>query len=156
MKANWILSGTSIILCSFAFWAGCKSKIQEPASTQQSEVQQVTSLAGDWGLELNQGEKWPVDPPMLNNIRNMENAVGLYKSNSERDFEALAARMQQDLEELISKCTMEGKAHEELHKWLLPFMNLVAELSEVQDPEEAGRIVEEINSALEIFHQYFK
>lgn len=144
------------MLCSFAFWTGCKTKIQEPSATLQPEVQQGTSAAGDWGLELNQGEKWPVDPPMLNNISNMENAVGLYKSNSERDFEALATRMQQDLEELISKCTMEGKSHEELHKWLLPFMNLVAELSEVQDPEEAGRIVEEIKSALEIFHQYFK
>jgi hypothetical protein len=156
MNANWIRTGTLIMLCSFAFWTSCKTKIQEPSATQQPEVQQGTSTAEDWGLELNQGEKWPVDPPMLSNIKNMENAVGLYKSNSERDFKALAARMQQDLEELISKCTMEGKAHEELHKWLLPLMNMVAELSEAQDPEEVGRIVEEIKSALEIFHQYFK
>ena len=34
---------------------------------------------------------------------------------------------------------MKGKAHDELHKWLLPYIDLVKELSEAKDETEAEK-----------------
>ena len=51
---------------------------------------------------------------------------------------------------------MTGQAHDELHKWLLPYIDLVAELSDAKAETEAAKQFENIQNSFITFNQYFK
>ena len=51
---------------------------------------------------------------------------------------------------------MKGEAHGELHKWLVPHMNLIEALSNAGSTEEANRHVEHLQASFGLFEQYFQ
>ena len=107
-------------------------------------------------LELNDGKKWVVDKPMMAHIRSMEKAVHDFEGTPGRDHAALAATIQDDLGRLVTNCTMEGKAHDELHKWLMPFLGFSAEYAKATDPGVQQQKFAEIKNALVVFNEYFE
>ncbi len=68
--------------------------------------------------------------------------------------------LSQELKELnlklISSCTMKGKSHEELHKWLHPHMVLIDELGEANNLEESNKIIGQLTSSFKSYNEYFK
>jgi len=107
-------------------------------------------------LELNDGKKWVVVKPMMAHIRNLEKAVQDFDSTPGRDHAILAAEIEDNLGRLVTNCTMEGKAHDELHKWLMPFLGLSAVYSEATDPQVQQQKLFEIKQALLVFNEYFE
>jgi hypothetical protein len=51
---------------------------------------------------------------------------------------------------------MEGKAHDELHKWLLPYIDLVDKLNKSKNNDEALHTFEEIKASYKLFNIYFE
>jgi len=107
-------------------------------------------------IELNNGEKWKVDANMLTHIRNMENDVISFANVEQKDYKSLSEKLQSNVDLLTSNCTMKGKAHDELHKWLLPYIDLVKELSEAKDETEAEKQFQSIQTSFTTFNQYFQ
>lgn len=107
-------------------------------------------------LELNEGKKWVVAKPMMVHIRNLETAVQVFDRTSGHDHASLAAQIQDDLGRLVTNCTMEGKAHDELHKWLMPFLALSTDYVKATDPQVQQHKLQEIKQALRVFHEYFE
>ena len=107
-------------------------------------------------IELNNGEKWTVDANMLTHIRTMENDVVSYAKVEQKDYKSLSEKLQSNIDLLTSNCTMKGKAHDELHKWLLPYIDLVKEFSEAKDETEASQHFENIQISFTTFNQYFQ
>ncbi len=107
-------------------------------------------------IELNNGEKWTVDANMLTHIRNMENDVVSFAKVEQKDYKSLGEKLQSNIDLLTSNCTMKGKAHDELHKWLLPYIDLVKELSEAKDETEAEKQFQSIQTSFTTFNQYFQ
>ena len=107
-------------------------------------------------IELNNGEKWQVDANMITHIRNMENDVVSYAKVEQKDYKSLSEKLQSNIDLLTSKCTMKGKAHDELHKWLLPYIDLVKELSAAKNETEATKQFENIQISFTTFNQYFQ
>ena len=107
-------------------------------------------------IELNNGEKWQVNANMITHIRNMENDVVSYAKVEQKDYKSLSEKLQSNIDLLTSNCTMKGKAHDELHKWLLPYIDLVKELSEAKDETEASKHFENIQISFTTFNQYFQ
>ena len=107
-------------------------------------------------IELNNGEKWKVDANMITHIRNMENDVVSFAKVEQKDYKSLSEKLQSNIDLLTSNCTMKGKAHDELHKWLLPYIDLVKELSEAKDETEASKHFENIQISFTTFNQYFQ
>lgn len=107
-------------------------------------------------IELNSGEKWNVDANMITHIRNMENDVVSFPKVEQKDYKSLSEKLQSNIDLLTSNCTMKGKAHDELHKWLLPYIDLVKELSEAKDETEASTHFENIQISFTTFNQYFQ
>ncbi len=107
-------------------------------------------------IELNNGEKWTVDANMLTHIRTMENDVVSYAKVEQKDYKSLSEKLQSNIDLLTSNCTMKGKAHDELHKWLLPYIDLVKEFSEAKDETEASKHFENIQISFTTFNQYFQ
>lgn len=107
-------------------------------------------------IELNNGEKWVVDSNMIFHIRNIENDVNTFSKNENKDFKTISKKIQSHLDLLTSNCTMTGKAHDELHKWLLPFIDLVKELSDAKDIDIASEKFKVIQSSFLTFNTFFK
>lgn len=107
-------------------------------------------------IELNNGEKWKVDANMITHIRNMETEIETFASVEEKDYKSLAEKLQSDIDLVTSNCTMKGKAHDELHKWLLPYIDMVKRLSEAKDETEASKEFENIQLSFTTFNQYFQ
>lgn len=107
-------------------------------------------------IELNNGEKWKVDSNMIPYIRNMERDIISFSNDEHKDYNSLAEKLQSNIDSLTYNCTMEGKAHDELHKWLLPFIDLVTELSKSKNETEAAKQFENIQKSFRTFNQYFQ
>ena len=107
-------------------------------------------------IKLNNGEKWKVDANMLNHIRHMENDVVSFAKEVQKDYKSLSEKLQSNIDLLTSNCTMKGKAHDELHKWLLPYIDMIEELSEAKDETEALEKFEKIQNSFTTFNQYFQ
>jgi hypothetical protein len=137
---------------------GCGNSTNEK-SNNQTEVAEHNEHHHDdesEAIELNNGEKWQVDANMINHIRNMENDINSFANVEQKDFKSLAEKLQSNIDLLTSNCTMKGKAHDELHKWLLPYIDLVKELSEAKDETEASKHFENIQISFTTFNQYFQ
>ena len=107
-------------------------------------------------IVLNDGNKWKVVETMIVYIRNMEQAVNSFEGTESKDYTALAKTIDENLTELTSKCTMEGQAHDELHKWLVPFIGLSEQFDVATELTEQERIYNDFKTAFVEFNTYFE
>jgi PBP1b-binding outer membrane lipoprotein LpoB len=141
----------SLFLFSCSNTSNEKSKQQTETVTHEEHQHNVEVQT----IELNNGEKWKVDANMIPHIRNMENDVISFAKVKQKDYKNLAKKLQSNIDLLTSNCTMKGKAHDELHKWLLPYIDLVKELSEAKDETEEEKQFQKIENSFITFNQYF-
>ena len=142
-KLKIIIATTLVALIS-----SCNTKENKTTEIKIEEHQHSI----DQNIELNNGEKWKVDSNMLLHIRNMEKDVVVFESNNVKDYKLLATKLNQNIDLLTSNCTMKGQAHNELHKWLVPFIELVKNFS----GEDSTEQFKEIQHSFKIFNQYFQ
>lgn len=134
------------------------------AKKENSELVNVQMPTADLSAEgesikLNKGAKWTVIKEMMVYIRNMESDVKLFsetKHNDFKDFHQHAENLQKNINLLTSNCTMSGEAHDELHKWLIPYMELVNKLNEAENLENAQQIFNTIETSFKEFNTYFE
>lgn len=113
--------------------AGCQKSASEPAE-----------------IELDNGKKWQVNTEMAAHIEAMETDVANYRSGD--DITQLQTSLKENISQLSSKCTMEGKAHDELHKWLVPFIETVNEMQE-ENPDSS---IKKLGNRFGNYHYYFE
>jgi hypothetical protein len=149
------MSKLFIIISSIILIIACNNQ------TEKKEVKEVPIAAiikhiDSNEIVLNNGEKWKVDDKMLVHIRNMENDINSFENTSNTDYKELAKNLQSNLDLLTSNCTMKGQAHDELHKWLLPYIDMVNEFSETKNKQELQEQFKKIQSSFLTFNQYFQ
>lgn len=109
-----------------------------------------------YNIELVNNEKWEVNKEMMAHIKNMESDINAALSKSNPNYEELGSKLDENIGLLTSNCTMTGKAHDELHKWLLPFIDLVKELNAADSKEDQKKSFEAIQESMNEFNTYFK
>ncbi|WP_124640098.1 MULTISPECIES: hypothetical protein [Amniculibacterium] len=107
------------------------------------------------GIELNNGEKWKVNEEMKPFILESETIVNDFVSQNKNDYKMLAKEITIKNDELINSCTMDGKSHDELHKWLAPHLELVEKLG-ASDDAEAKELVSKLADSYKTYHEYFQ
>ncbi len=107
-------------------------------------------------IELNNGEKWKINAEMMPPLEASEKLVSTFIANDEKDYQTLAEKLKENNKLLISSCTMKGKSHDELHKWLHPYIGLLEELANAKDESQASQVVLEIEQSFVTFNQYFQ
>ena len=110
----------------------------------------------DETLVLNIGKKWKVDDNMMIFIQDMELQVKSFSPDKLRSYQLLADSLQGNISLLTSNCTMSGMAHDELHKWLVPYITQVNTLSEANTETDASEAFDQIQDSFKTFHQYFQ
>ena len=144
------------VISLFLFSCGNTSNEKSKEQTETVTHEEHQHNAEIQTIELNNGEKWKVDANMITHIRNMENDVISFAKVEQKDYKSLSKQLQSNIDLLTSNCTMKGKAHDELHKWLLPYIDLVKELSEAKDETEASKQFQNIQTSFTAFNQYFQ
>ena len=119
---------------------------------QQGESHQETTSA----INLNQGEKWQVNPEMKPHIEKGKELLADFISTESQDYQELAENLKAQNSALIKSCTMKGESHDELHKWLHPHLELTNALAEAESAEEAEEIVSELQQSFKMYQNYFE
>lgn len=104
-------------------------------------------------IELNNGQKWNVNEEMSPYILAGEQ---VFKEYTGEDYDALADKLETQNKKLIKSCTMDGKAHDELHKWLHPHMQLIESLEDAETVAQANTIIEQLKESFKTYHIYFQ
>lgn len=150
MKKVIVLALSSFILIS------CNSKVEKSAADQGAEIQVTDQHAQNAeSIELNDGAKWIVNEEMKPFVLKGATLVNVYLQNNQTDNKVLASELKDQNDQLIKSCTMKGKSHDELHKWLAPHLALVKELESETDALKANEIVLKLKNSYEQYHQYF-
>lgn len=158
MKTKFILPLTiSLIIL------GCSSPSEnkeEIVTTQEAETS-IETIEENHHEELDtivldNGKKWKIVESMLFYIRNIEQAVTSFEGKQSEDYTTLAKTIDENLIELTSSCTMEGQAHDELHKWLVPFIELSEQFDVATELSEQEKIYNKFKKAFVEFNIYFE
>ncbi len=107
-------------------------------------------------LTLNNGQKWKVNAEMTPHIAKGHEVLTNYLAQNGTDFQTLAAELKTHNNNLIKSCTMDGKSHDELHKWLHPHMELIGDLEDANSPDEAKAFIAQIKQSFLTYSDYFE
>lgn len=143
---------TTIVLSAF-FLFSCNNKAKnETSETSQTTETEAHDHSDSETIQLNDGKKWKVDDNMMLHIRNMEKDVASFDTEKPENHQLVADNLEKNLDLLTSNCTMKGQAHDELHIWLLPYIELVEDFSKDKSNENLVKIQESFTT----FNQYFE
>ncbi|MBL6445426.1 hypothetical protein JMN32_03855 [Fulvivirga sp. 29W222] len=151
LQVRTILAGT---MCIF-LWA-CNGHQSHDNGLEHQEHSSQNYTAEVEKPLLDNGKKWKANEDMTVHIRAMQNDVKEFKNTEDKDYAALASQLNTNVNLVISSCTMKGKSHEELHKWLLPYKELVLELGASESAENKEKVFSSIQTALGEFDVYFE
>jgi len=107
-------------------------------------------------IEMDNGQKWKINLEMKPFIAEEENILKSYTESHSNDFKNLAVQLKEKNSALIKSCTMKGKSHEELHKWLHPHLERVAALEKADNEQQANDLVHQLMKSFQTFHEYFQ
>ncbi len=150
MKKVFVL-GISVLF----LWS-CNNTTEKSTTHQETENhaehQQDESSES---IELNNGEKWLVNEEMKPFVMKGEELVNAYIQDGKTDYKTLAEQLKDQNSQLIKSCTMDGKSHDELHKWLHPHLDIVKALENETDATKANGFVLQLQYSYQHYHQYF-
>ena len=150
MKKIFVL-GMSVLL----LWS-CNNTTEKATEKQETETHaEHQHDESSEAIELNNGEKWLVNEEMKPFVMKGEELVNSYIQDNQTDYKALAQQLIEQNNQLIKSCTMNGKSHDELHKWLHPHLEIVNALEEEKDAAKANEIVLQLQKSYQDYHQYF-
>ncbi len=158
-----VLITTALLVASIMY--SCNNHSEDEASLTQDTTQQASTKEDEHHHEehepitLNNGAKWKVDENMMTYIRKMETQTGQLAGKKEislPELQSFADSLQVNLDALTTSCTMTGQAHDELHKWLVPFIDMASHLQKATAQEEARKSFDEIEESFHTFNTYFE
>lgn len=146
-------SELAAITCLLLCLAGC-------GHTPEDHGQHESGHAGHaFGLQLtlNEGEKWPVDEHTRVSAARLTELVGDSEPLlSVEDARTLAEELDEELDSLVKGCTMTGRAHEQLHVFLVALFPKVEELKTRTDVEDLRIARAEIGALLAAYEEHFE
>jgi hypothetical protein len=74
----------------------------------------------------------------------------------QRDHVALVDSLFVDIDQLVAACDMKGKAHDVLHEWLMPHMQLAQDLERAKDPIGADSLLHVLALSSDTYDLYFE
>ncbi len=137
----------------------CKQNAEKetvPATTQQVETKEESHKSIDGVVNLNNGKLWLANPETTIGINHMKERMRSFtEKESIEEYAKLKVGLEADFTELFEKCTMKGEAHNQLHNYLFPFIDLFDDL-ESSELETCKKSFSELNNHLDEYSKYFE
>ncbi len=122
------------------------------------DVKKEDHTASAATVSLDNGKKWEANPETTEGILKMIDSVkGVLKTGGTNidGYRALGVTLQKDFNTIFEKCTMTGEAHEQLHNYLLPMVDLVKTFEE-KDVAACSKALPELKEHLGNYYVYFE
>lgn len=156
---NRIFKITGFLLFS-GFIAACGNQQAEKSNDSDIEIEvsdhEHTDPHHSLAIELNDGDRWVVNDEMKPHVEKGEGILKSYIDTKNTDYKSLAVELDAANKNLISSCTMTGKSHDELHKWLHPHLELVKKLEAEENENHAKEIIADLETSYQNYHKHFK
>lgn len=134
----------------------CKTEPTEENTNETVNTEPVSEIiSSPHDLRLNGSEKWTIDEEMRTYIDSINYTLDDFSGNDSAAYTQLSTHLARQTKAVISNCTMQGEAHDELHKWLLPFIDLRKTLPLAAGNEAKEKKISELRAEMNIFHTYF-
>ncbi len=159
MKLNRILTGItlSIILIS------CGGTAEQTHETHQQEAKKEhdhDKKEAEPKLALNNGAKWAADVPTYDGMKAMRLAITnfstVHSNATVEEYQTLGSQLGAITKEIISKCSMKGPDHDQLHIVLAPMLANVDIIKNGTNVDKARKNVEELENSLTQFFAHFE
>jgi hypothetical protein len=141
-----------ILALAIALSACQRSSVEDDVKSDNN----TSGISTTTKTESGKPAKWAMPETMMQHMRNLEQDVRALESSAEKDHAALAAKIDAHTTQLISSCTMDGKAHDTLHDWLMPFLQLNKAYAAAPDAATQTAKFKEIQDSLAVFHDRFE
>ena len=160
-----------ILTMSLLALVGCKDNKKEESKTEMNTVEQPAEMKEEhhdedvsnvyenaWTneIEMNNGAKWQADSPTNEGVKKMQNTIKTIKTSTLDDYHKLAEQLNNDKNNVVKNCTMQGAPHDNLHVWLLPLMDKIEALSETETVEDASKIKQSIEDNINGYSNFFE
>ncbi|HKK39870.1 MAG TPA: hypothetical protein VJ949_10665 [Cryomorphaceae bacterium] len=138
-----------ILFISVALFAIISCSETSTEAKKEAEPTRVEKIALPM-VQLNDGERWEANAATIEGIENLTEMVMTFDA-AEGDYDILQSKLREEFGLIFKNCTMKGEAHEQLHNYLLPLMELFGKLT-LEDREDA---LAKIKEHLARFDTYF-
>lgn len=151
----------SIIIILSLLLVSCKQKEEKnplplTETIEQEKPAEETHESINAEISLNNGELWQANPETTEGILKMKERMNSFNDFVKKEaYTILKVGLETDFTELFQKCTMKGEAHNQLHNYLFPFIDLFDGL-ESSDLEICKKSFKELNIHLEEYPNYFQ
>ncbi|OJU28127.1 MAG: hypothetical protein BGN92_02220 [Sphingobacteriales bacterium 41-5] len=153
---------TTLLLSMAAgiFLSACNSnqtseKVSATDTLAQAAHHEETAAASE-DIELNNGDKWVVNEEMKPYVAKGAELTTAFIQDNGSDYNKLAVALKAENDQLIKSCTMQGKSHDELHKWLHPHLEFVKKLETAKNETEGNELVQQLEKSYQDYHTYFQ
>ena len=151
-KANFLI----LTLLATILVVSCnneKTKKQEIAVPVQIEEEAHES---EGVLKLNNGDLWMANAETTEGIEKMTQLIANFTDTENMEaYAELKKTLETEFGTIISKCTMTGESHDQLHNYLLPMKPLFKDLA-AEDLETRKGALEKLTKHLSEYSAYFK
>lgn len=136
-----ILLNSVIIIMMLLSCYSCKNNTTEPQAIQLE------------GLTLNNNEKW---------IANEETHIGMkridsiLKNHTSTSGKILGDVLSKQTSYIIKSCDMEGEAHDQLHVVLVPILEEITDIKDLENASDIDKKVTTLKRLTATYFQYFK
>ncbi|PKP13412.1 MAG: hypothetical protein CVU08_05475 [Bacteroidetes bacterium HGW-Bacteroidetes-3] len=127
-----------------------KQQTTEPVQTVEE------SHESEAVLKLNNGDLWMANAETTEGIQKMNQFVANFTDMENMEaYPELKSKLEAEFGTIISKCTMTGEAHDQLHTYLLPMKLLFKDLA-AEDIATRKLSLEKLTKHLSEYSAYFK
>jgi hypothetical protein len=152
-----------MILAGLCWLVACTNVKDEKVATSDTAISDkhvpASHEASHGTLTLNNGAKWKSDESTRDHLRKMEQQLGTFNSQTAKEVQAyqqLGQSVQQETDQLIKDCRMQGPDHDALHTWLQTILPNVATLKKSTSVEEGEQAKQKLENNMRVFHEYFE
>lgn len=95
-------------------------------------------------VELNNGQKWEANIETTQGIEKMQQLIAELDGSTELvDFQMVGKELKAEFAMIFKKCTMDGEAHDNLHNYLLPTVQVLDKLQgdDLEESQKATKVL---------------
>ena len=124
----------------------------EPKSSKEEDSHAQAEHAH--GLTLNQGSQWEMDSHTRSIFEQMATSFreGNVESGEREVIKTTGKKIRGEINDLIRGCTMEGEAHDQLHKYLAAYVPAVDRMARSGTKADADGV----GALLDLYPTYFR
>jgi hypothetical protein len=155
MKNNIKLILAIIITITIVSCEKTTNKKQEKSNLKET-VKDIHHHENGNKIQLDHGKMWTANAETTQGIKNMQKLLDSFSDKeSVAAYALLKINLEKEFGTILTKCTMKGESHKQLHNYLLPMKNVFEGLSS-SDLNTCKKSFETLQKHLDNYSNYFK